>query len=645
MPLGIGTDLPPSAEWPAWWLLVRLTRTAGPAVFAIAATAPLLQSWFSTLNHDAARDPYFLYASSNAGSLLTLLAYPLLVEPAFPLDKQASLWSQGFLTLIIGIALCAAATLFRAQPPAPIALQAVAPRGRLYERLRWTALAMVPSSLLLGVTTHLTSDIVSAPLLWVVPLAVYLLTFVLAFARRPPLPHKVMARAMPLVLIPLILTMAPGIQSPLPLLVVLDVGGLFVIAMVCHGELARLRPVPARLTDFYFFISLGGVLGGTFNALLAPVIFPDVWEYPIAVVAACLLKPATPEDGRRGWPGDIALPLALLAAMILAKRLLGGPSEGGHLPPLTAVFGFILPGIALLSFSARRWRFAGGIAACLIAASITGSSDTIATARSFFGVNRVRVVTDGGARFMVLMHGTTMHGVESLTPGEATLPMAYFSHEGPFGRFFAALPTGSARHVGVIGLGTGVLACYAAPDQVWTFYEIDPLVEQLARNQNYFHFLANCGNHPSVVLGDARQTIADAPDGAYDVLVLDAFSSDSIPMHLVTREALALYLRKLAPSGRMLFHISSRTLDLQEVIGSLAADAGLTARLAFDDPTATVSVWRRSPSLVVAAARSATDLGSLDQVHGWLQLPTGGARSLWTDQQSDLLHVIRFDTR
>ena len=641
LPLGIAADAPPVGGWQSWWLLTRLALTAGPTVFAISATAPLLQSWFSALDHGAAADPYFLYAGSNAGSLLALLTYPLLFEPAFRLDDQALLWSGGFSALIISVALCAAATVVRAKPAATV-VQADSTHGRLRERLRWTALAIVPSSLLLGVTSHIASDVASAPLLWVVPLAVYLLSFIVVFARRPLLPHAAMVRVMPIVLIPLILIMAPGIQTPAPFQLVLHVGALFVIALVCHGEMARLRPPSARLTDFYFFVSLGGVLGGAFNALLAPTIFPDVWEYPVALVAACLLKPEAQESGRAGWTGDIALPLILFATVVLARRMFGGTGEGSHLPPLEAVFGFILPGIALLDFSSRRWRFSGGIAVCLVAASLTGGGDTIASARSFFGVSRVRTVSDGGDRFMVLMHGTTMHGVESLTPGEETLPLAYYSREGPFGRFFGALPSGSVHHVGVIGLGTGVLACYATPGQAWTFYEIDPLVERLARDQNYFHFLTECGNHPRVVLGDARVTIDTAPDAYYDVLVLDAFSSDSIPMHLVTREALRVYLRKLAPGGRMLFHISSRTIDLREVIGSLAADAGLTARLSVDVPPANASIFRHSPSIVVAVARNVGDLNGLDQASGWRRLPAGSAQSLWTDQQSDLLHVIKF---
>jgi hypothetical protein len=641
LPLNISANLPPPGAWPALSLLAGLTLAAGPVFFAISTTAPLLQSWFSDLDHGTAGDPYFLYASSSAGSLLALLSYPFLVEPALPLQQQAALWSWGFAILAAGIAFSGGVTFFCTRPAMVITPPDAAAPLRWRQRLEWTVLALVPSSLLLGVTSYITTDVASAPLLWVVPLAIYLLTFILVFARRPPLPHALMVRLMPFVLIPLVVTMAPGLQSALSLVLILHLGCLFIVAMVCHGELARRRPSSERLTDFYFCLSIGAVLGGMFNALVAPVIFSDVWEYPIALVAACLIRPATPEDRGRSSAWDIVLPLGLFAVVFLARRLLPSTGEGGHLPILMALFGIVVPGIALLNFWPRRVRFAAGVAACLVASAAAGSAETITTDRSFFGVSRVQVMYDRGGRYLVMFHGTALHGVKSLAPGEETLPMAYYSHEGPFGRFFAALPAGRVHHVGVIGLGTGGLACYAAPGQDWTFYEIDPVVERIAHDPRYFQFLENCGNHPRVVMGDARLTIAGAPDAFYDVLVLDAFSSDSIPMHLITREAVALYLRKLAPDGRMLFHISSRNLDLREVVGTLAADAGLVARLGFDTARPR-SIWRQTPAVVVAMARDSEQLVGIDQARGWQTLPASDHRSLWTDQRSDLLRVILF---
>lgn len=643
LPLDLGAGAPLPGQPPALWLLMRLALVAGAPVFAISATAPLLQRWFADLDHEAAGDPYFLYAASNAGSLLALLAYPLLVEPTLSLDRQAMLWSCGFGALALGIVLCATATACRGRRGVDTApREAIAPAS-LRERLIWIALAFVPSSLLLGVTTYITTDVAAAPLLWVVPLILYLLTFILVFARRPPLRHAIMVRVLPFLVILLVIIVAPGltIVMPLPVTLAVHLGCFFVICMVCHGELARRRPPAERLTEFYLLLSVGGVLGGAFNALLAPLVFPGAWEYPLVLIAACLVKPATPDDARRGLAWDIVLPLGLLGFVLLTRRFLPGAiTEGGRLPALVALFGFIVPGLALLNFSPRRWRFALGIAAILLAPAAAGSGDTIATYRSFFGIYRVVVIDNGNAR--LLMHGTTTHGAESLLPSEEKLPLTYYSREGPFGRFFAALASHSIRNVAVVGLGTGSLACYAQPGQDWTFYEIDPLVERIARDPRYFQFLANCGNRPRVVLGDARLTIASAPDGTYDVLVLDAFSSDSVPMHLLTREALALYLRKLAPGGLLLFHISSRNLDLRPVIGALAADAGVLARTMTDRPPQGTLLWRRSPTRVVALAGHGGDLNRLDPADGWEDMPPVDTQSLWTDQRSDLLRAIRF---
>lgn len=644
LPLDLGAGAPSPDAAPALWLLTRLALSVGPPVFVISATAPLLQRWFADTDHAAASDPYFLYAASNAGSILALLAYPLLVEPALPLERQAVLWSWGYGALALGIGVCAVAMTYRGSPVT--ATRQVVSRSSMGQRMVWIGLAFVPSSLLLGVTAHITADVGSAPLLWVVPLILYLLSFILVFARRPPLRHASMVRLLPLVMIPLVLTAAPGLPLVLPLevLLALHLTNFLVVCMVCHGELARRRPPVANLTEFYLFLSIGGVLGGAFNALLAPLIFPGVWEYPLALVAACLAKPETDGDANGGgtWARalDVAAALALSGVLLLTRRFLPGAGDSGRIPILMMVAGYVMPAIILLNFSPRRWRFALGVAACLLVAAAAGSSDVIATERSFFGVYRVSVIDHGTAH--QLTNGITLHGAESLLPGEADIPMSYYSREGPFGRFFAAMAQGSIRRVGVIGLGAGTLACYARPGEDWTFYEIDPLAERIARDPRFFRYLADCGNQPRVVLGDARLTIASAPDSTYDVLVVDAFSSDSIPMHLLTREAVALYLRKLAPGGSLLFHISSRTLDLRPVIGALAADAGVDARmLLYDSPPGPAS-WRRSSAWVVALSARGGDLNRLDAADGWVAVPSGGERSLWTDQRSDILRAIRF---
>ena len=638
LPLALGAGTPPAEQSPIVWLLPRLTLACGAPVFVISATAPLLQHWFADADHKGAQDPYFLYAVSNSGSLLALLAYPLIVEPELPLDLQATLWSVGFGLLSLGIVLCAAITLSHNRPSVSVMVSEPRTPVSARDRIMWMVLAFIPSSLLLGVTEHITVDITSAPLLWVVPLTLYLLTFIFAFARRPPLPHAIMGRALPIMLIPM--AISGGTMGSSLFKLALNLGCFFVIAMVCHGELAKRRPPAAQLTEFYFFLSFGGVLGGVFNALVAPLIFQDVWEYPLALVAACLVKPRTPEDGQRNVLRDIALPLMLLAVVLLSRSfLLGTPDSKVGL--LSMAFVYVLPGLALLNFSRRRWRFSFAVA-LLLFVPLPQASKQIASERSFFGVYRIHLVSDAHTQALALMNGTTLHGVKSLLPDEARLPMAYYSKEGPFGRFFNALPQGSVRRVAVVGLGTGELACYAKEGQDWTFYEIDPVVARIARDPRYFQFLSNCGSDSHVVLGDARVTIGNAPDSAYDVLIIDAFSSDSVPVHLLTREALALYLRKLAPGGRVLFHISSRTLNLAPVIAALAADAGVPARVLSDSPPAETPLWRRSPALVVAVAGRGGDLGYLTTEDGWKKLPPAKPQFLWTDQRADLLRVINF---
>ncbi len=644
LPLDLGTAIPPSGSQPVLWLLADLALSAGPAVFAISATAPLLQSWYAKTDHHAAGNPYFLYAGSNAGSLLALLAYPLLIEPVLPLHIQRSMWSWAFGLLALLIAGTGLALISR--PRIAVTSSFVTrSRGSVREYATWTALAFVPSSLLLGATTHISSDVASAPLLWVVPLALYLTTFILVFAQKPPIPHGIICRVLPLILIPVVLTAAPGLQVPLAILILLHLGCLFAAAMVCHGELARRRPDPSRLTVFYFFMSVGGVLGGVFNALIAPVIFPGIWEYPIALLAVCLVRPVSAKNTKPGSLKDILLPLGLVATIVAVRSVFGIAAEGGRLPLATAIFCFLVPALALLQFSERRWRFALGVAGCLLAAEAAGYANTLLTARSFFGVYRVQTITDNGGRYLVMMHGTAMHGVKGLAAGEDTMPMGYYSRQGPFGIFLASMTSATVHNVGVVGLGSGELACYAKPGERWTFFEIDPLVEKIARDPTLFGFLDRCGNNPGVVLGDARLTIGKIPDHSLDVLILDAFSSDSIPMHLMTREALALYLTKLAPHGRLLFHISSRNLNLRPILAALAADSGLKADLLDDDTPPAESFWRHSSAVVVAMARSDEDLQTLQPSDGWLPLEGGRAGALWTDQRSDLLTAIRFSNK
>jgi hypothetical protein len=635
LPLDLTQATPPPEGIPVLWLIGQLAVTVGPPFFALSATAPLLQHWFSRTTHRAATDPYFLYAAGNAGSLLALVAYPLLVEPRLPLSAQSQGWTVGLILVAGGIALCWLG--YRDGAAAPrLAMPAARPTSG--ERLRWVGLAFVPSALLLAVTAYITTDLASAPLLWVIPLALYLLTFIFAFASRSPLPHDLMLRAQPFLII-LLATPLPAAMHGIWLMLA-ALAMFFVTGMVCHGELARRRPPVANLTDFYLHVSLGGVLGGIFGALLAPALFPAIWEYPLLLAAACLARPASPADGRWARWGDVILPL-LLFLFLMTLSAAGGIANREAAPTLPIrLAAAAVPAFMLLHFSPRRLRFALGVGACLLALQLAGIRDTLLTMRSFFGVYRVWLAEDGALR--VLQHGNTVHGVASTRPGEETTPLGYYSREGPFGRFFAAMAHRPIRRVGVIGLGTGGLACYATPGQHWTFHEIDPLIERIARDERFFGFLARCGNDPRVILGDARLTLQDVPDGAYDVIILDAFSSDSIPLHLLTREALALYCRKLATDGVMLFHISNRYLDLAPVVAALAHDIGAPAKWLEDAPPGRPDRLERMGTEVAAIGQPGGSLDDLPAADGWRDLPLPPASALWTDARSAIVSRIKW---
>jgi hypothetical protein len=539
------------------------------------------------------------------------------------LPSQSVAWSIGLAFVATGVGLCWLG--YRNAPGAAPARQDAVNRPLFVERLRWVAYAFVPSALLLAVTAHITTDLASAPLFWVVPLALYLATFILAFARRPPLPHWLMVKLQMFLLIPLIV-ISVAVQSLW--LLALHLALFFATAMMCHGELARRRPPAANLTEFYLCISLGGVLGGVFDALIAPAIFPDIWEYPLLLVAACLARPSV--EGKGSLRGDLACAILLMASLFAMTHT---DAVAGYL----AMPILMVAGLALFRLGERRHWFAFGVAAFLLVQYAAASAATFETVRGFFGVHRVRLAEDQMIR--VLQNGTTIHGAEYATPGKENIPLGYYSHEGPFGRFFAAIAGREVQNVGVVGLGAGTLACYARPGQAWTFHEIDPLVVKIARDPRYFHYLERCGNSAGVVLGDARLTLRDAPDRHYDVIVVDAFSSDSIPMHLLTREALALYQRKLTADGLILFHISNRYIDLRPVLAALAADAGAPARRLIDLVPGPTSAVRLSAE-VVAIGQPGRGLDELRTADGWRDMAPAPQGALWTDARSDIVSHI-----
>ncbi len=643
----------PSQDHPAMWLLALLIVALGLPFFVVSTTGPLLQTWFARSNHPLAHDPYFLYAASNTGSLAALLAYPTLIEPNLHLVDQSRLWSLGYVLLVLLLAGCAT-VVWHSHTSASVQVvpgtrgaggsQAVlhpAASISVRKRGRWILLAFIPSSLTLGLTTYVTTDVAPMPLLWVVPLGTYLFSFVLTFGRRVQVSHSLVNCLVPIFVVPLVATMVVGSVGGLWILVTLHLVTLFLASLLCHGELASSRPTADHLTEFYLWIGVGGVLGGLFNALIAPTIFNAVVEYPLALVMACLVrKPDSSRTSTASRRQDLRLAVAVAAAISGLLWLAHTQPFLGSLPAVPAI------GVpALLCFAVRNRPIPFGLGiATLFISSVgihPGGDQTVFRERSFFGVSQVRVYPT--ERLTLLLSGTTHHGAQSLDPTRRREPLSYYHRTGPAGQVFAALPTEDAPRVAIIGLGAGSLACYGTPGQQFTFYEIDPTVVRVARDPRYFTFLQLCPPDIRVVPGDGRLSLGSAPDSSYGLIVLDAFSSDAIPSHLLTREALRLYLRKLGGVGLLAFHISNNRLDLEPTVANLAHDGQLVALAQFDERVSPDEARAgKTPSHWVVLARRWEDLRALPDNRQWHALSARPDKTLWTDDFSNIFEVIKW---
>jgi spermidine synthase len=764
LPLAIGASWQPDAEQnPVFWLLALLVVCVGLPFFVVATSAPLLQQWFAGSGHPSARDPYFLYGASNLGSLIALLSYPLLLEPFLYLRTQSLVWTVGYGLLVLLVLGCG---LYLARQPAAPPAPPPPPAGKkkqtmpaaekprpadparptLGVRLRWILLAFVPSSLMLGLTTYLSTDIAAIPLLWVIPLALYLLSFVLAFSRLPPEVHQVQVRLLPFVVLGQVFLMTSQLTLPLLVLIVLHTGVFFLAALVCHGELARTRPATTYLTEFYLWLAVGGVLGGLCNALAAPLLFRTLLEYPLVLAAACLLLPpldlgrqyrwlrwvewgaalglvglalgflirggwafsrhlaSSPRggglnvvideflhgllvwvdvhllnleglgesprrlagavlvliviagavhvlwrrEGRLDRAFDVILSLALgviAAGFILIPATAAGARKIGYEKSLDKLVIYGVPCLLCLTLVHRPVRLGLGVATLFLAVSFCQQmpGDVIYRERSFFGV--LSVERDGNTHR--LMHGTTKHGAQErnlLLGVGVQRPLTYYHEDGPVGELFRVF--GSPRlRVGVVGLGTGTLACYAKQDQEMVFYEIDPAIVGIASNGRFFTFLETArrmqGARIEIVLGDARLKLAQTRDGTHEMLLVDAFSSDAIPTHLLTRQALALYRQKLTEHGLLAFHISNRHVDLEPVLAALAEDAGMAALINSDGDATDIG---KDGSTWVVLTKHVEDLEPLHESFPghWQPLKGKPSVGVWTDDFSNLLRVFQW---
>lgn len=567
-------DPDPSA--PIAWLLATLALSVGAPFAVLSATAPLLQAWYARVRAGYAdgRNPYVLYAASNLGSFLALLSYPVLIEPLTTLSGQRLGWSGGylaFMTMIVALAFVVwSRRLDRTSEPPRLA---VSPPMSMKEKAVLVLLAAAPSSLMLGVTAHLSTDVASAPFLWVAPLALYLLTFVIAFQTRPWIPLRVTLPVQAAIGAVCVLTVAFR-SSNWSMAFAIHLLAFFFAALMCHQLLAARRPAPDRLTEFYLLMSLGGVVGGAFTALLAPVIFNMVWEYPLVLVLVGLARPwgrgplTGTQTGLLFAAGVVAASPVLLSLWLNAND--GARTVFYQTSPFTMgqlAMIILLPGaICAFLIRDRALAFTG------ILLMITLSSQWIArgydwsySGRSFFGVMRVANAPDPrlGGDVHVMMHGTTLHGAQARDPRFDCVPTLYYAPATPIGQAAEMVQARGPARIGVVGQGSGAMAAYKRAEDGMTFFEIDPMVDRLSRDPRWFTYISDCAAGPiDTVLGDARLTLARQQPGSYDLLIIDAFSSDAVPTHLLTQEAIAGYLALLKPNGVVLLHLSNRNLDI-----------------------------------------------------------------------------------
>jgi SAM-dependent methyltransferase len=633
----------PDSNHPALWLMGVLAVSIGAPFAALSATAPLVQAWYARVRagHPDAENPYVLYAASNLGSLLALLAYPVIVEPMLRLRTQTVTWSLGYGLFVVLMG--AVALLARASSGAGTAqnrvLERTAPTA-WRTRLIWVGLAAMPASLMLGVTTYISTDIASAPFLWVAPLALYLLTFIIAFQSKPLIPPDLTLTLQAAAFAACILTFSLPVKFFL-LQVILHLLGFFLTALVCHQALAARRPEPARLTEFYLLMSLGGVIGGAFNAFLAPVIFKSVLEYPLVLLTTCLARP-----WGRGWLTRrqtllFAAGLAGAAAAYLIARLLGPRATTEALHLLKLLLAITL--IAAFLLRDRAWVFLTLSVALVLASHwISPREILLKTDRNFFGVLRMtRVYVPGHGEGRRLAHGTTLHGAQLLNAADRCRPLVYYAPTTPIGQVFRAkIAAKPSLNIAAIGMGAGTVAAYTRPTDRLRFYEIDPAVVKMASDPANFTYINGCAKgHIDTVLGDARLTLTREAPGSFDLILVDAFSSDSVPAHLLTVEAMRAYLERLKPDGVVIMHLSNRNLELMQPVSGIAkAAGGVALEQVYRMPRGAQAPFDTDEDAVIVG-RDRAALAPFLADPRWRPADPGQVR-VWTDDYTNLFGAL-----
>ena len=647
LPIGLAAGNPPADANPFIWVPWLLLTSIGPLFFVVSAQAPLMQRWFTL---SGGGDPYPLYAASNLGSFSGLIAYPLIVEPLLPVATQSMVWSAGYAVLALLVLFCGLSV-----PKAAIEAH-VAPNLALKPQRKavawWIALAAIPSGLMLSTTLHLTTDIVAMPLLWVLPLGLYLLSFSVAFSARRGA-AQFLTRIAPLTLLIAGCGVFVDVTSWPFVFAFASLANLFVVSVALHSAMFDRRPDPSYLTGFYLAMSVGGVLGGLFCALVAPLVFDWTYEHPILMVAAALVIAQKPffSFTEALWNGDerAARYTRWGAVLLILVSLVG---QGGFALPesreVEGIVALVIIALAILTIGNRiLFAFAlAGLMLCLggwtkMAMSITPGLMT----RSFFGVYSVR---SGGPNARLLVHGTTVHGVQNRgSVAREMMPASYYAPQSGIGIAMTAAPVifGPHARIGVVGLGSGTLSCYARPGETWRFYEIDPVIAGIARDPKRFTFLARCLPHADIAIGDARIVLGQEPANTADLLAIDAFSSDAVPMHLLTREAFETYRRHIAANGLLMVHISNRYLDLTPVVAAAGREGWVVKRLNYRPDPAKDANKNYSASNWIALSPSADTIAKLvasAPSAKWTPLQAKPGFSPWTDDHASILPIIKY---
>ena len=680
LPLGLPafmTSNIPEAGFHAQWIFITLSLCVGAPAFVLASTAPLVQAWFGKTTHKLASNPYPLYVASNAGSLIGLLSYPFLIEPNLTLTTQRITWSLSWLSYVVLLGIVALQcwryrkhTINFEGPPQPASdsmdeTSEVRFNIGISQKLKWLALSFVPSSLLLGITSHITTDIAAMPMLWTIPLAIYLMSWTFSFADYAPWLHRGIQWIAPLAAIAAAFVWSANFLEQIRLVLLVNMTALLTICWSLHRKLYESRPESTRLTSFYIAIALGGALGGIFNALIAPMVFSGFAEYPIALAMSFLLLPGiksftvTNHSNSKLaflWQQGVIVAIIVLCTTALSKHAHQSirwdvwsfdnlsSRLGWTTDQLEKWAEFALPLIpAVLLFGRPKLQAAAIGAALFVGGWINQSSNVIFRERSFFGVLSVREYNHHGLVHS-LVHGGIMHGEQWMSDeGDRFEARSYYHKDGPLGDVMDIMARKKDTYsTAAIGLGTGSVAAYGQSNRPITFFEIDSAVETIARNKRYFTYVSDCldrGCPLEVRIGDARVTMAKSDD-LFDLIVVDAFSSDSIPLHLITKEAIDGWLRHLHPDGVVAYHVSNRYIDLSPVLGNAAAAVGVSAYQRYEvhgdkDVGHSGSNWVILVADPIVARWFVSD-------PDWSEVPTRPEIPVWTDDFASVLPVIRF---